>query len=91
VAHIGFPIAEAHPDGTVYITKHENTGGLVSEATVKEQLLYEIGDPREYITPDCIADFTSIRLKQEGENRVRVYDVKGRPDTPFYKVSRFVP
>lgn len=87
LAHIGFPIAEAHPDGTVYITKHENTGGLVSEATIKEQLLYEIGDPREYITPDCIADFTSIRLKQEGENRVRVYDVKGRPDTPFFKVS----
>lgn len=87
LAHIGFPIAEAHPDGTVYITKHANTGGLVSEATVKEQLLYEIGDPREYITPDCIADFTSIRLRQEGENRVRVSDVKGRPDTPFYKVS----
>ncbi|MBE0644224.1 MAG: DUF1446 domain-containing protein [Bacteroidetes bacterium] len=87
LAHIGFPIAEAHPDGTVYITKHENTGGLVSEATVKEQLLYEIGDPTEYITPDCIADFTSIRLQQDGENRVRVYDVKGRPLTPFYKVS----
>ena len=87
LAHIGFPIAEAHPDGTVYITKHENTGGLVSEATVKEQLLYEIGDPTEYITPDCVADFTSIRLKQDGDNRVRVYDVKGRPDTPFYKVS----
>ncbi|MDX9757869.1 MAG: acyclic terpene utilization AtuA family protein [Bacteroidota bacterium] len=87
LAHIGFPIAEAHPDGTVFITKHENTGGLVSVATVKEQLLYEIGDPREYITPDCIADFTSIRLKQEGENRVRVSDVRGRPDTPFYKVS----
>ncbi len=87
LAHIGFPIAEAHPDGTVYITKHENTGGLVSVATVKEQLLYEIGDPREYITPDCIADFTSIRLAQEGENRVRVSDVKGRPFTPFYKVS----
>lgn len=87
LAHIGFPIAEAHPDGTVVITKHENTGGLVSEATVKEQLLYEIGDPTEYITPDCIADFTSIRLRQEGENRVRVFDVKGRPYTPFYKVS----
>jgi hypothetical protein len=87
LAHIGFPIAEAHPDGTVYITKHENTGGLVSEATVKEQLLYEIGDPREYITPDCVADFTSIRLAQDGRNRVRVYDVKGRPFTPFFKVS----
>lgn len=87
LAHIGFPIAEASSDGTVVITKHENTGGLVSVPTVKEQLLYEIGDPREYITPDCIADFTSIRLQADGKNRVRVTDVKGRPDTPFYKVS----
>ncbi|MFZ1729935.1 MAG: acyclic terpene utilization AtuA family protein [Bacteroidota bacterium] len=87
LAHIGFPIAEAHADGSFFITKHENTGGLVSVATVKEQLLYEIGDPREYITPDCIADFTSIRLEQDGENRVRVFDIKGRPDTPFFKVS----
>jgi hypothetical protein len=87
LAHIGFPIAEAHPDGTVVITKHENTGGLVSVPTVKEQLLYEIGDPREYITPDCIADFTSIRLHADGPDRVRVTGVKGRPDTPFYKVS----
>lgn len=87
LAHIGFPIAEASPDGSVVITKHENTGGLVSLATVKEQLLYEIGDPREYITPDCIADFTSIRLRPDGSNRVLVSDIKGRPATPFYKVS----
>jgi len=87
LAHIGFPIAEAYPDGEVVITKHEGTGGLVSEATVKEQLLYEIGDPRDYITPDCIADFTTIHLKQEGKNRVRVYAVQGRPATEFYKVS----
>lgn len=87
LARIGFPIAEAYPDGSVVITKHEGTGGLVSEATIKEQLLYEIGDPREYITPDCVADFTSIRLCSEGENRVRVFDVKGRPATEFYKVS----
>ncbi|MBN1447382.1 MAG: DUF1446 domain-containing protein [Bacteroidetes bacterium] len=87
MAHIGFPIAEAYPDGSFCITKHEDTGGLVSEATVKEQLLYEIGDPREYITPDCIADFTSIRVEQKGENRVRVYGITGRPATPFFKVS----
>ena len=87
LAHIGFPIAEAHPDGSFVITKHENTGGLVSEATVKEQLLYEIGDPTEYITPDCVADFTSIQLAQDGENRVRVFGIKGRPATEFYKVS----
>jgi hypothetical protein len=87
LAHVGFPIAEAHADGTVVITKHGNTGGLVSEATVKEQLLYEIGDPREYITPDCIADFTSIRLDQLGEDRVRISGVRGRPPTDLYKVS----
>ena len=63
LAHIGFPIAEARPDGTFTITKHDRTGGLVSSATVKEQLLYEIGDPKNYITPDCVADFTTIQLK----------------------------
>ncbi len=84
---IGFPIIEAHPDGTFYVTKHENTGGLVSEMTVKEQLLYEIGDPSSYITPDCIADFSTIQLKQDGENRVKVWGIKGKPDTPTYKIS----
>ncbi|MDT8323669.1 MAG: acyclic terpene utilization AtuA family protein [Bacteroidota bacterium] len=87
LAHIGFPIVEAVPDGSFVVTKHEGTGGLVSEATVKEQLLYEIGDPAEYITPDCVADFTSIRLAQEGENRVHVHGITGRPATDFYKVS----
>jgi len=84
---IGFPIVEAYPDGHLIITKHDSLGGLVSEQTIKEQLLYEIGDPTQYITPDVIADFTTIRLQQIGQNRVRVFDVKGRPDTPFYKVS----
>jgi len=87
LAHVGFPIAEAYSDGSFIITKHDKTGGLVSEATVKEQLLYEIGDPREYITPDCVADFTSIQLKQAGVNRVKVFDVQGRPATEFFKVS----
>src|SRR5699024_9898992 len=84
---IGFPIIEAEPDGNLYVTKHANTGGLISEQTVKEQLLYEIGDPTEYITPDGIADFTSIKLKADGKNRVYVFDIKGRPETPTYKVS----
>ena len=84
---IGFPIIEAHPDGDFYVTKHEGTGGLVSEQTVKEQLLYEIGDPTEYITPDCIADFTSIQLQEDGPNRVHVSGITGRPETDTYKIS----
>lgn len=87
LAHIGFPIAEAYPSGEIVITKHENTGGLVSLAIVKEQLLYEIGNPKEYITPDCVADFTSIQLEQAGPNRVKMFGVKGKPATEFYKVS----
>jgi hypothetical protein len=87
LAHIGFPIAEAHPDGEVVITKHEKSGGLVSLQTVKEQLMYEIGDPRKYITPDCVADFTSIRLEADGSNRVRMTGVRGAPATDTYKVS----
>ncbi|MFA6467355.1 MAG: acyclic terpene utilization AtuA family protein [Bacteroidota bacterium] len=87
LANIGFPIAEAYPDGTFIITKHETTGGLVSSATVKEQLLYEIGNPKNYITPDCIADFTSIRLEDIRPNRVRVYGIEGRAATDSYKVS----
>ncbi|HXG01390.1 MAG TPA: acyclic terpene utilization AtuA family protein, partial [Bacteroidota bacterium] len=87
LAHIGFPIAEAYPNGEVVITKHENTGGLVSRQTVTEQLLYEIGNPAEYITPDCVADFTTIQLEDVAPNRVRMYGVKGKPATKFYKVS----
>ncbi len=87
LANIGFPIAEAHPDGKIFITKHEKTGGLVSTATVKEQLLYEIGNPKNYITPDCIADFTSIHVKDVAENRVEVGGIEGRPATDSYKVS----
>ena len=84
---IGFPIVEAYPDGTLVITKHESLGGLVDERTVKEQLVYELGNPTEYITPDVVADFTSIHLQQIGENRVKVFGVKGKPFTEFYKVS----
>lgn len=87
MAEIGFPIAEAYPNGEVIITKHLNTGGRVSFETVAEQLLYEIGDPKSYITPDCVADFTSIKLKDLNNDKVRMYDVKGFPETEFYKVS----
>lgn len=87
LAEIGFPIAEAYPNGEVIITKHDNTGGKVSFETVAEQLVYEIGDPKEYITPDCVADFTSIKLEDLGNNRVKVFNVKGKKETEFYKVS----
>jgi hypothetical protein len=87
LANVGFPIAEAKPDGTFIITKHDNTGGRVNVQSVKEQLVYEMGDPHEYITPDCVADFTTIHLEDAGPNRVRVFGVKGRPATEFFKVS----
>jgi len=87
LAKVGFPIAEASADGTFVITKHEGTGGRINIPAIKEQLVYEMGDPREYITPDCVADFTTIRLEDAGENRVRVYGIAGRPATEFLKVS----
>jgi hypothetical protein len=87
MADIGYPIVEAEPDGTFVITKHPGTGGRVTVESIKEQLLYEMGDPKEYITPDCIADFTSIRLEQAGPDRVRFSGIRGRPATEMYKVS----
>jgi hypothetical protein len=87
MAEIGFPIAETYPNGEFIVTKHENTGGKVSCETVAEQLLYEIGDPTDYITPDCVADFTSIKLEDLGSNKVKVFNIKGMPETESYKVS----
>ena len=87
LANVGYPIVEARRDGTFDITKHQGTGGRISVQSVTEQLVYEMGDPHSYITPDVIADFTTIELAPAGPDRVRVYGIKGRPPTDKLKVS----
>ena len=86
-ANIGYPIVDAEIDGTFHLTKHRGTGGRVDLATVKEQLLYEIGDPTSVLTPDCRTDFTSIQLRQAGPDRVGVRGVRGGPPPPDIKIS----
>ncbi len=85
--NVGYPLVEAEADGAFVVTKHPGTGGMVTVDTVSEQLLYEMGNPREYITPDVIADFTSIQLEQVGPNRVRVSGIRGRANTATLKIS----
>jgi hypothetical protein len=87
MADIGYPIIEAEPDGSFAVTKHTAAGGRVNTHVVKEQLLYELGDPKNYITPDCVADFTSIRLEDSGPDRVRVTGIRGGPRPPTLKLS----
>jgi hypothetical protein len=84
---VGYPIAECSEDGTFVVTKHAGTGGLVTVDTVSEQLVYEMGDPQNYITPDVVAEFSSIHLEPAGPDRVRVSGITGKPRTPFLKVS----
>jgi hypothetical protein len=87
MANIGYPIVEAEPDGSFAVTKHPGAGGRVNSHIVKEQLLYELGDPKNYITPDCVADFTTIRLEDSGPDRVRVTGIRGGPRPPTLKLS----
>lgn len=87
MANIGYPIIEAEPDATFVVTKHTSAGGRVHSDTVKEQLLYELGDPKRYITPDCTADFTTIQLTDVEPNRVRVTGIRGGEKPPTLKLS----
>jgi hypothetical protein len=87
LARLGFPIGEVSEDGNVVITKVEGSGGAVTEATCKEQLLYEVHDPANYIQPDVIADFSNVTVKQIGPDRVSVSGATGKPATPTYKTS----
>jgi hypothetical protein len=85
--NLAFPIAELDTDGSAVITKVAGTGGVVNLMTIKEQLLYEVHDPANYITPDVVCDFTTVDLDEPGPNRVLVSGISGKPRTPTLKVS----
>ncbi len=87
LAHVGYPIAEIAEDGSATITKAAGTGGAVNRRTVAEQLVYEIGDPAHYLTPDVDVDFTTVELNVTGPNRVTASGATGRPAPDNYKVS----
>ena len=85
--NMGFPIAECRADGTAVISKPDKTGGLITPATIGEQIVYEIGDPGAYTMPDVVCDWRDVRLEQAGENRVRVSGARGSRPPSTYKVT----
>ena len=87
LANVGFPIAEFSDDGSFVITKPEGTGGLVSKATITEQLLYETHDPSNYLVPDVTADMSNLNLESDGENRVFVRGGKGKKSPEKLKAT----
>jgi hypothetical protein len=84
---MGYPVVELSPDGSFIVTKPDGTGGLVNRKTITEQLIYEVADPSNYMTPDVVADFTSLSVEEEGADRVRVRGFKGKPKPEDLKVS----
>jgi hypothetical protein len=87
LARVGFPIAEVGADGRAVITKLAAAGGLVSERTVKEQVLYEVHDPERYVTPDVVADFSAVQIREQARDRVAVSGAGGAPRPERLKVT----
>jgi hypothetical protein len=87
LADVGYPIAEIEESGVIRITKPTGSGGAVNLETVAEQLLYEVGDPAAYLTPDVVADFTTVQMRHVGKDVVEITGAKGKPATDSYKVS----
>ena len=87
LSNIGYPIVEVYPDGNFNVTKPKGTDGIINKLSISEQVLYEMGDPKNYISPDVCVDFTSFNLIDNNDNTVSIKNVKGFKATDTYKVS----